>query len=200
MTARWRSPTVTILFVIVAVFAVQLLLNFVRPGAAAGLFALTAPLEVAPWTIVSSVYAHTGPGHLLANAVALLVVGLVIERQTTPARFQAFFLATGAVAGVAEVLVAAVLGPTVPWIRPNVAVMGASGAIFGLVGYLLAGNWLTDRIAGRVTIPVWLQILGVVLVAAAITWTTRGTRVALVAHFTGLVIGLVAGRAHVLRP
>jgi membrane associated rhomboid family serine protease len=200
MATRRRSPTLTTLLVLLAVFGVQLVLGVVSPGAAAGVFALTGPLDVAPWTLVTSVYAHAGPGHLVANALALLLVGFVVERRTTPTRFHAFFLGTGVVAGAAEVLVASLLGPLVPWIRPNVAVMGASGAIFGLLGYLLAGNWLTDRIAGRIAVPVWAQLVVVVLAAAAITVITGGARVALIAHFTGLSTGLLAGRAHLLRP
>jgi membrane associated rhomboid family serine protease len=200
MASRRRSPTLTTLLVFVLVFAAQFVFSVVRPGVAAGLFVLSAPLDVAPWTLVTSVYAHTGPGHLIANALALLVVGLIVERETTPARYHAFFVGTGALAGAAEVLVAALLGPVVPWIRPNVAVLGASGAVFGLLGYLLAANRLSDEVAGRVRIPVWLQLLGFLLVAAAITWYTAGARVALIAHFTGLLIGLIAGRAHLLRP
>lgn len=200
MARRSRSPTLTTLLVILAVFATQLVFGVLRPAAAAGLFALSAPLDVAPWTLATSVYAHTGPGHLVANVLALLVVGLVVERETTAPRFHAFFVGTGALAGATEVLVAAVLGPVVPWIQPGVAVMGASGAVFGLLGYLLAGNRLSDRIAGRLRVPVWAQLAGFVLVAVAITWVTGGTRVALIAHFTGLLVGLLAGRAHLLRP
>jgi len=184
----------------VGVCAVQFVLGVVSPATEAVLFTLAAPLEVAPWTLVTSVYAHVGPGHLIANAAMLLVVGLLVERETTPARFHAYFVLTGAVAGAAEVLTAATLGPLVPWMRTNVAVMGASGAIFALLGYLLAGNRLTDRIAGVVRIPVWLQLVGFLVVAGALTWYTAGARVALIAHFTGLLLGLVAGRAHLLRP
>jgi len=64
----------------------------------AAIFALSTPLSVAPWTVVTSVYAHGSIGHLLANALALLLVGPLVERRTTRLRFHAFVIGTGALA------------------------------------------------------------------------------------------------------
>lgn len=186
---RAESPTTTLIGVLVVVFLLQVLLGlFGDPPA----FALAWPLTAEPWTLVTSVLAHGGPLHLATNAVGLFVLGLVLERQTEPWRFYAFFLGVGAIAGAAEVTIAHVLGN-------GVSVLGASGAIFGLLGYLLSGNRLTDALASRVTISPRVAIVVVLGVALVITWLTRGRRVALIAHFTGLVVGLLAGRAHVLR-
>jgi membrane associated rhomboid family serine protease len=193
-----RSPTLTTLALMLGVFALQVALGVLGRALRVPL-ALSAPVDVAPWTVVTSIYAHAGPGHLVANAVALLFVGLLIERETTPARFHLFFVATGALTGLAEVWFAAALGPVVPWIQPNVAVLGASGAIFALIGYLLTGNRLTERVAGRVRLSPRVQLLLFLLLAGAITWYTGSPGVALVSHFTGLLLGLLAGRAHLLR-
>ncbi|MUW15531.1 rhomboid family intramembrane serine protease, partial [Halorubrum sp. CBA1125] len=64
----------------------------------AGVFALSAPLAVAPWALVTSVYAHGSIGHLFANALSLLLVGPLVERRTTRPRFHAFVVGTGALA------------------------------------------------------------------------------------------------------
>jgi len=186
---RAGSPTTTLVGVLVVVFLVQVLLAVLGPPVS---MALAWPLSDRPWTLLTSVLAHGGPLHLATNALALFVLGLVLERRTEPWRFYAFFLFVGAVAGVTEVTVARLLGD-------GVSVLGASGAIFGLFGYLLAGNRLTDAVAGRLTVDPRVAIVAILAVALAITWLTRGRRVALVAHFTGLVLGLLAGRAHVLR-
>ncbi|MDZ5813157.1 rhomboid family intramembrane serine protease, partial [Halorubrum sp. AD140] len=107
-----------------------------------GLFALSTPLSVAPWTLVTSVYAHGSVGHLVANALALLLVGPLVERRTTRPRFHAFVVATGALAGVAQVTVGGLFGPPA-------AVLGISGAVFAPGGYLLAGNVVSATLFDR---------------------------------------------------
>lgn len=185
-----RSPTLTLVVAFVVVFLVQRVVGVLGIPIA---FALSAPVDHQPWTVVTSVYAHFSVGHLVGNVVVLLLVGLYLERQTSRVRFHAFFLATGALAGLSEVWVSDLVGP-------SVAVLGASGGIAGLVGYLLAGNRMSDTILDRTPLSPRAQLAIFVVVAGAITVYTAGRGVALVAHFTGLLIGLLAGRAHLLRP
>ena len=99
-----RSPTVQTLALVVVVFAAQQLVSTLALDAVSAVFILALPLSVNPWTIVTSVYAHASLGHLLVNAVALLVVGLVVERAISRLRFHVFFVTTGALAGVVQVV------------------------------------------------------------------------------------------------
>lgn len=196
-----RSPTVATLSLFLVVFLVQRLVRLVAGGVTMqSLFALTTPVTANPWTVVTSVYAHGSLSHLLANAVALAVVGILLERETTPARFHAFFLTTGALAGLAEVWLAAVVGSIVGGVPAQVAVLGGSGAIFALAGYLLTSNRLTERVVGSVQVSPRVQLALMAAVAVVVTLATASPQVALVAHFTGLLLGLLAGRAHLLRP
>ncbi|WP_423996172.1 rhomboid family intramembrane serine protease [Halorubrum trapanicum] len=156
-----------------------------------GLLALSTPVSVAPWTLVTSVYAHGSVGHLLANAVALLLVGPLVERRTTRLRFHAFVVATGALAGVAQVTVGSLLGP------PS-AVLGISGAVFALGGYLLAGNVVSATLFDRLRLSPRVQLLLFGLVAVVLTATTAAPGVALIAHATGAFCGLAAGRVGLL--
>ena len=185
-----RSPTVTTL----SAFALVFLLEWVALpiGLYGTLFVLTPPITVHPWTLVTSVYAHASAGHLLGNAAGLLLTGLVVERTTTRLRYHAFFLATGAVAGIAQITVGSLVGGTG-------GVLGASGAIFGFLGYLLTANRLTEVVVGGVEVSGRAQLIAFAIVAALITLATGTTRTALIAHFTGLFVGLLAGRAQVLR-
>jgi membrane associated rhomboid family serine protease len=185
-----RSPTLTLLLVFVVVFVLQRLLGLL--AVPVGFFALAPPFDHRPWTLLTSVYAHGSLPHLFANAVLLVFVGFYLERQTSRLRFHAFFLSTGVFAGVAQVLVSGLLGR-------RVGVLGASGAIFGLVGYVLAGNRVTDTALDAVPLSARWQLLVFALVAAAVTVATAGRGVALLAHFTGLLLGLLAGRVHLLR-
>lgn len=208
------SPTVGLLAALVAGFLLQHVVAAVFGVATErAAFVLSAPIGTDPWTVVTSVFAHAGPSHLIANAVALLVVGFLVERATTPGRYVAFFVLTGAVAGIAEVAVSealtgllATLGtiPLVGAVFPpppgGVSVLGASGAVFGLLGYLLASNPLAERVVAGIDLSGRAQLLLFAGIAALLTIATAGPRVALIAHFTGLLVGLLAGRAHLLRP
>lgn len=188
-----RSPTVETLALFVVVFAAQRLVGLVSQSLAVGLFALAPPVSVRPWTLLVSVYAHAGVAHLVSNAAVLVVVGLVVERVTTRWRFHAFFAGIGVLAGLAQVLVADFVGPAA-------AVLGASGAVFGLLGYLLAGNPVTDAVLGWLPLSGRVRVALLLALAAGATLLTAGPGVALVAHFTGFALGLASGRVHLLRP
>lgn len=185
---RPTRPTVDLLLLFVSVFALQQLAGLF--GVGVEWFALATPFA-RPWTLVTSVYAHAGPGHLLANAVALAVVGPLVERRTTRLRFHAFFLTAGALAGAAEVTLGGLAGG-------DRGVIGGSGAVFALLGYLLAGNVVTARLLDRIELPPRAQIGLFLAVAAVITVATAGPGVALIAHATGLLLGLLAGRVRLL--
>ena len=157
----------------------------------AGIFALSTPLSLAPWTVVTSVYAHGSLGHLLANAVGLLLVGPLVERRTTTFRFHAFVISTGALAGISQVTLGGLVGP-------SPAVWGLSGAVFALGGYLLAGNVASARLFNRLRLSPRVQLLLFGVVAVALTVMTAAPGVALIAHAVGAFCGLVAGRAGLL--
>lgn len=191
--ATGRSPTVTTILLFGVVFVVDTVVSVV--GVVPIQFVLSPPLTTAPWTVVTSVYAHAGVDHLVANTLALLIPGLILERQTTDARFHAFFVVSGAIAGIAEITAGSLVGgPGTP------GVLGASGAVFALIGYLLSANRLSDAAIGGIEVSGRVQLVLFVGIALAVTLVTASPQVAVVAHFTGLFVGLVAGRVHLLRP
>ncbi|ELY47521.1 rhomboid family intramembrane serine protease [Natronorubrum sulfidifaciens] len=193
------SPIYDLLVVFALVFVLQQLTALLSLGLMAGLFVLTPPLSANPWTIVTSVYAHGSLGHLLSNSLALVVFGWPVARATTRLRFHLFFLVTGAIAGLSQILLTNAAA-TVPLIgvAGTSGVLGASGAVFALLGYLVASNRLSSGLLSVVEIPQWLAVVIVIALATAVTLATAAPGVALLAHFTGFVLGLVAGRARVL--
>jgi len=191
-----NSPTVETLVLIAVVFTLQQFATLVGEvvgiaGFGIAFFALSPPLSVYPWTLVTSVYAHSTLVHLLSNAVALLVVGLVVEAVTTRVRFHAFFIATGVLAGVLQVVVSGLSGaPT--------GVLGASGAILALVGYALAANPVSDTVLDRLRLRRRAQFGLFAALAVVVTLVTGTAGAALIAHFVGLLVGLLAGRLRLL--
>jgi len=191
-----RSPTLELLVLFVVVFAVQSVISLIAWLPAAMLFALGPDFLARPWTLVTSVYAHASVPHLVSNAVALALVGFVLERYTTRLRFHLFFLTTGVVASVVEVAFGGFMATVTS--GPVPLVIGASGAVFALYGYVIASNRLTDTVARVVSIPRWLGLGLFVVLAGIVTIATGSPGVALLAHFTGLLLGLIAGRIGVL--
>ncbi|MDS0475265.1 rhomboid family intramembrane serine protease [Natrinema sp. 1APR25-10V2] len=191
------GPVLELLVVFVLVAIVQWLTALV--GVMGGLFVLAPPLAANPWTVVTSVYAHSGLGHLVSNSLALVVFGWPVARATTRGQFHAFFAVTGAIAGVSQIVLTGLLAaiPFVP-VAPTPGVLGASGAVFALLGYLVASNRLSAGLASFVDVPRWLSVLVFVGLAVALTLATASPGIALVAHFTGLLVGLLAGRTRIL--
>lgn len=185
-----RSATVQTLFAFLVVFLLQIAGHLAGLGSA--WFVLSLPLDVRPWTLLLATYAHAGPAHLVANTLGLLLVGPIVERRTSRVRFHAFFAGSGALAGISQVVVSDLTGP-------SIAVLGASGAVFALLGYALVGNRVVGVVFDRFEVDRSLTLGLFVAVAAVLTVVTAAPGLALVAHFTGLLVGLLAGRWHLLR-
>lgn len=185
---RLGSPTVELVIVFFGVFALQSVGGLV--GIQASWFALADPLN-RPWSVVTSVYAHGSAEHLLVNAVALVVVGLPLERFATWARYHGFFVLTGAIAGVVQITIAGLVGQAAP-------VLGASGAILALYGYVIAGNPIAGGLLARLSPSPRTKLVVLGVAAAAVVVLTAAPGVALVAHGTGFALGLIGGRLGIL--
>lgn len=189
MRLRGR-PTLQTLVVIGVVFLLQQVTGFFG-ALQQSLFVLDATIAARPWSSITHIYAHAGVGHLLANAVGLALAGSLVARRTTTLRFHAFFVTVGALAGLAQVFVGGLLGPAS-------GVVGASGAIFGLFGYLLTGNPVAAGLFDWLDLSVRAQVALFVVVAVLVTLATASPRAALVGHAIGFALGLAAGRSRVL--
>ncbi|MFC7203535.1 rhomboid family intramembrane serine protease [Haloferax namakaokahaiae] len=184
-----RNPVVQTLVVMLVVSTATWITAVA--GLARFLFVLSAPLAARPWTLVTSVYAHAGPGHLLSNAIGLVLFGGLVAMSTTRLRFHLFFVVSGMLAGTVQILAASMHGL-------SAGVLGASGAVFALIGYVLTSNLVSKYVLDRLNMPLWLAVFVTLAVAALLTFTNTNPGVALMAHFTGAVVGLVAGRFRLL--
>ncbi len=125
------------------------------------------------WQVVTSIFTHLAFLHLAVNMVSLYVIGPIIERVLGRTRF----LATYAVSGLAG-------SASVMWLTsPDAATVGASGALFGLMGALLL---LAYKAKGNV-----VQVLVVLGANVAFTLFSVGT-ISWQGHFGGLAGGLLA--------
>ena len=79
------------------------------------------------WRLVTSMFLHGSLLHIAFNMLALWQVGTLVERTFGSMRFVALYMIAGVCGSLASVL----------W-NPQVNSVGASGAIFGILGGLLA--------------------------------------------------------------
>ncbi len=153
-------------------------------------FVLQAPLTEDWWQLPLSVFAHSGMPHLVGNATWIVVFGSLAVLSSSVVRYHVFFLATGMLAGAAQVVATDALGDPVGG-------LGASGAAMALVAYVLVANevstWMLDRV------PRWVVGVVVLGVSLALTIQSAGVAIGNVAHLAGALLGAVAGHFHLLR-
>jgi uncharacterized protein len=140
-----------------------------------------------PWSVVTSVFAHGGIGHLLINGFVLFFFGPILERIIGRKAFVLFFLLTGMVSGVIQVEFKALMTGAFS------AGWGASGAISAILGVLLI---LMPRqqvlFYGVIPMPFWL--MGLLFVGYDILRTfDPDSRIGTLAHLSGIAMGLGYG-------
>jgi membrane associated rhomboid family serine protease len=161
-------------------------LDLVRLGASVGLAQLPSGDLVGiatgeQWRMVTAIFLHGGIFHLLMNAYALWIFGPVVERELGRGKFLAIFLTTGVFASAASYAFAS---------SPAQVSVGASGAIFGVVGAFVSYNYRHRELAlaaARLRGLVPFLILNLLLafgLNSFIDWR---------AHLGGFLAGLVAG-------
>ncbi|MEV6261025.1 rhomboid family intramembrane serine protease [Streptomyces sp. NPDC051784] len=133
------------------------------------------PSELAD--IVPAAFLHSGWEHLASNTVPLLVLGFIAALAGIR-RFAAVVLVVIAASGLGVWLTA----------PPHTVTLGASGVVFGLLGYLLVRGFV-DRRPWDIVIG-----LGVAVVYGSLLWGVLPTDsgVSWQGHLFGLVGGVAA--------
>jgi membrane associated rhomboid family serine protease len=135
----------------------------------------SAPVGVAHgewWRLVTSMFLHANFIHIAMNMYSLYFAGTILEQVIGRWRFALLYFAAG-IAGSAGALV---------W-SPNVPSLGASGAIFGILGAL----FVLER---RRHISTGGQIAGLIVLNLVITFAFS-SYISVGAHVGGLIGGVV---------
>jgi hypothetical protein len=132
-----------------------------------------------PWRILTSIFAHAGIAHLLFNLFSLVLFGLILEGRIGAKRTYIIFFATGILVNL--------LTPLTPYTRT----LGASAAIFGLIGAFAVL---------RPFFVIWLNFFPLPMILAAVVWMIQDilglfypNDVAHISHIMGLFIGIAFG-------
>ena len=161
-------------FIIFAIFLLQALIEGFTDY-----FILDARLVLSKfYTLVTAIFLHSGLPHLMYNLFGLALFGSILEHIIGSKRFLILFF----VAGLAASLIS----------TPFYArVLGASGAIFGILGML---GILRPKLT------VWVYSMPMPMILALFVWGAGDvlgifvpTGTANIAHLGGLGVGLISG-------
>ena len=164
------QPVVTwsIIALCVIIYGLQLLPN--SPVTSALLY--YAPYTYTePWRMITALFVHSPTSflHILFNMFSLFIFGPIMEQMLGRVRFLALYLLSGFGGSVAVLLIA-----------PGTPVVGASGAIFGLLGAYFV---IQRKLGGNAT--QLLIVIGLNLVIGFLP----GTNIAWQAHVGGVIVG-----------
>jgi membrane associated rhomboid family serine protease len=134
-------------------------------------------------TLVTYMFFHAGFQHLITNMFVLLSVGRIIERDLGTGKFGVIYIGSGLLAGLAH----AVFDP-----RSSVPVIGASGAIFGLIAVMLL--LMPFEMTTALIIPLPGVVVGILLLIVEVfsLVTNPSSTVAHDIHLFGFFFGGVA--------
>lgn len=141
------------------------------------------------WTFLSSMFMHAGIFHLFVNMLSLFFVGSLIEKILGRKRYFWFYILSGLFAGVLFIVS--------PFIFPSdwgTYAVGASGALFGLVGLLMVLTpnlkvylmFIPIPIKMKYAAPGMLIVLWIISIAGDVP-------IGNIAHLGGLIAGLAYG-------
>lgn len=143
-------------------------------------------------TVFTSMFLHAGWGHLIGNLLYLWVFGNNIEAAMGRVKFLSFYLLCG---------VAAVFAQALPEVNSQIPMVGASGAISGVLGaYILLYPQATVHVIIPIVIyPLRLQMSALVVLVfwfgmqlvSSFMASGEGGGVAFGAHIGGFIAGLV---------
>ncbi|XVE57831.1 hypothetical protein DITRI_Ditri04bG0121800 [Diplodiscus trichospermus] len=137
------------------------------------------------WRLITCIWLHAGVIHLLANMLSLVFIGIRLEQQFGFVRVGLIYLLSGFGGSILSSL----------FIQRNISV-GASGALFGLLGAMLSElltNWTiyTNKATALITLVV---IIAINLAVGILP------RVDNFAHIGGFLSGFLLGFVLLLRP
>lgn len=138
-----------------------------------------------PWRLLTHLFVHRDPSHVMWNGIAMLVFAVPILVALGPWRAIAIYLASGIGGGLTALAFSA----------PGTTMIGSSGAVAGMFG-----AWVVTAVrrARHADLP-WrarIRSLGIallVLPALLNPQTTRGEPISVSSHMGGLATGMLLG-------
>ncbi len=176
------SATNTLLAVLFIVFLLQLLI----PGfTELFIFDPTVALQQ-PWRFITSMFLHASFSHLFFNAYALFLFGNLVERALGSRRFLILYFSSGLAGSILYWITTMTFAPPIP-------ALGASGAIFGILG--AAAALFPNMVIYVFFFPMPMWMAGIFwAVVEFLGMFNPYSGIASAAHLGGLVVGYLLAK------
>lgn len=139
---------------------------------------LSSDILYRPWILVTSMFLHGGLDHLIYNMFALALFGTILEKIIESKKFITLYFISGLIAGIG----AAIFYP---------ASLGASGAIFGILGCLAVLRPRMTVYVGYIPMP--MAFAAVVWIGGDLVGMFAPSGIANAAHLFGMFFGIATG-------
>jgi len=171
------TPWVTRLII---VNAAMYLLSYAAPGLTPTFMLVPALVLAKPWTLLTYMFLHAGMWHLVFNMLGLYFFGPRLEAELGGRDFLVLYFVSG------------LTGAVFSFITPFAAIVGASGAVYGvLLGY--ARYWPRESLYLWGILPIqarWL-VVGITLLSLFGGFAGASDGVAHFAHLGGFAGGFL---------
>ena len=164
--------------IIILVFILQMIFSGLTD-----LFMLTGSAWIQPWRFVTAIFLHGSLPHLVLNMFGLILFGNILEKLVGEKKFLLVFFISGILANLISVNFYA-------------SSLGASGAIYGVLGALIIVRPLLPIFAFGLPMPIFI---------AGILWAIGdflgvygfgASGIGNIAHLFGMAIGMAIGFGH----
>ena len=139
-------------------------------------------------TVLTSLFLHADWAHIIVNMIVLLSFGSIVEDWVGVPKYLLIYLVAGIASGLLQSVAAIYMGDLAGGGR--IPVVGASGAIAGLLGYAMVTQPHMRIVFFIIPMPIWLAIVLLVIVHALAITLGWGQGIAWWGHLGGLVAGM----------
>lgn len=177
-----RSINMSFVLPLMSVNVVFFLLGSIFPSFYSSLVLVPAFAFSRPWTLLTTVFMHAGLEHLFFNMIVLFFFGSFLEKIVGPKRFISMYLIIGVLVSIIASF----------FYEPMSTLLGASGALMGVIGTLIVLN-PNAKVLLYFIIPMKLWMLGILVFFLDFLGMFYQSGVANFAHIIGLFLGLIYG-------
>jgi membrane associated rhomboid family serine protease len=183
-----------------AVFAVQLMLDvpfggsdgFGPPGGLITLLLSFQPVSFLGgmvWQPLTYLFLHANLMHLFFNMLWLYFFGPDVERALGTRQFALFYMLCGGL-GVLATFAPLILGIALPFVQArNVSVVGASGAVMGVMIAFAMANPNRQFFMFPIPVPINARMLVFIVVVINLLNAGPGSPTSVATHFGGMAVG-----------
>ena len=173
---KFRFYALKLSLAIIVVFILQLLISGFTE-----LFVLNEFSWSEPWRFVRAIFLHGSLAHLVLNLFALILFGSILENMIGGRRFLLVFFVTGILANLIS-------------INFYSSSLGASGAIFGVLGALVLIRPL--MIIWAFGMPMPMFVAGILWAVQDMIGVFNPSGIGNIAHLSGMFFGLLFGAGY----